>query len=244
MPDIQVETPPAPLADATSSVTTTGGTAASSAVTSDQTSPQEAAAPPAPPPKAVPAAPASEETPAPKAVPAADAESGKAEEKHAPDSDPGKENTEFSVSSMKESLQNSIIAGNIPQIVLHMITYATNMGVSDIHIEPQEKMVRIRFRTDGVLQLVVEYPSNIHPAVVSRVKIMSGLKIDEQRVPQDGRMQITTEDGKSLDLRVSTLPTVNGEKIVSRIQDKSKTIPDLPDLGVQGGKHEKNGTVY
>lgn len=134
----------------------------------------------------------------------------------------------------KTLLQNAIIAGNIPEIVLHMITYATNIGASDIHIEPLENIVRIRFRVDGVLRLIIEYPPNIHPAIVSRVKIMSGLKIDEQRVPQDGRMQITTEDGKSLDLRISTLPTVNGEKIVSRIQDKSKKILDLPELGIQG----------
>lgn len=133
-----------------------------------------------------------------------------------------------------EKLQDSVIAGNIPQIVLYMITHATSLGVSDIHIEPQEKIVRIRFRVDGACRLVIEYPLNIHPAVVSRTKIMSSLKIDEQRIPQDGRLQITTEDGRSLDLRVSTLPTVNGEKIVMRIQDKSKKIPDLPDLGIQG----------
>jgi len=140
----------------------------------------------------------------------------------------------FSIPVLVSSLQNSIIAGNIPQIVLHMITYATNILASDIHIEPLEKFVRIRFRVDGVLRLIIEYPLNIHPAVVSRIKIMSGLKIDEQRVPQDGRLQIVTEDGKSLDLRVSTLPTVNGEKIVMRIQDKSKKIPELDELGVQG----------
>jgi type II secretory ATPase GspE/PulE/Tfp pilus assembly ATPase PilB-like protein len=146
---------------------------------------------------------------------------------------------DISVKKLKEGLQNSIIAGNIPQIVMNMITYATNIGVSDIHIEPMEKLVRIRFRVDGVLMLVIEYPLNIHPAIVSRVKIMSGLKIDEQRVPQDGRMQLTTEDNRNLDLRISTLPTVNGEKIVGRIQDKSKTIPDLPDLGIQGENMKK-----
>jgi type II secretory ATPase GspE/PulE/Tfp pilus assembly ATPase PilB-like protein len=78
----------------------------------------------------------------------------------------------------------------------------------------------------------VEYPLNIHPAVVSRVKIMSNLKIDEQRIPQDGRASVTTKDNREMDLRVSTLPTVNGEKIVMRIQDKSRKIPDLPELGL------------
>lgn len=133
-----------------------------------------------------------------------------------------------------QQLQNSIIAGNIPQIVMFTMTLALQIGASDIHIEPQEKTVRIRLRIDGVLRLIVEYPTNIHPAVVSRVKIMSSLKIDEQRVPQDGRTQVTTDEGRSIDLRVSTLPTVNGEKIVMRLQDKTKSIPDLPALGLKG----------
>lgn len=283
MPDVQAETPPAPLPDDKS-----GQTAAQSAVLPSDTgnavinpSADSPAAPGlTPAPAAVPASPAEagegmeaqapteEAPPPPKATPAQPAETSEGTAKSATKPDEasevavagegmaaeanGKEKADsestaakgskkdseeektFSTSALKESLQNAIIAGNIPQIVLHMITYATNMGVSDIHIEPQEKIVRIRFRLDGVLQLIVEYPSNIHPAVVSRMKIMSGMKIDEQRIPQDGRMQITTEDGRALDLRVSTLPTVNGEKIVSRIQDKSKSIPDLPDLGIQG----------
>ena len=133
-----------------------------------------------------------------------------------------------------QQLQNAIIAGNIPQIVMFTITLALTIGASDVHIEPQERTVRIRLRIDGVLRLIVEYPTNIHPAVVSRVKIMSSLKIDEQRVPQDGRTQVTTDEGRGIDLRVSTLPTVNGEKIVMRLQDKTKTIPDLPALGLKG----------
>lgn len=151
----------------------------------------------------------------------------------------GARSVNITADNSKELLQNAIIVGNIPQIVLYMITYATNIGASDIHIEPLENVVRVRFRVDGVLRLIIEYPPNIHPAVVSRVKIMSGMKIDEQRIPQDGRMQITTENGKNLDLRVSTLPTVNGEKIVSRIQDKSKKILDLPELGINGENLKK-----
>jgi type IV pilus assembly protein PilB len=135
---------------------------------------------------------------------------------------------------LKQSLQNAIIAGNIPQIVMYGITLALQMNASDVHIEPEEKTVRLRLRIDGVLRHIVEYPRNIHPAIVSRVKIMSSLKIDEQRIPQDGRTQVTTEDGRNIDLRVSTLPTVNGEKIVMRLQDKTKTIPDLPELGLTG----------
>lgn len=134
------------------------------------------------------------------------------------------------------ALQNAIIAGNIPQIVMYAISYALNIRTSDIHIEPEEKTVRMRYRVDGVLRHIIEYPTNIHPAVISRIKIMSGLKIDEQRIPQDGRTQVTTEDRRSIDLRVSSLPTVNGEKIVMRLQDKTGKIPDLPDLGI-GSTH-------
>jgi len=129
-------------------------------------------------------------------------------------------------------LQNAIIASNVPQIVMYLISYALDLGSSDIHIEPEERTVRIRYRVDGVLRQIVEYPPNLHAAVVSRIKIMSNLKIDETRIPQDGRTQVTTRDGREMDLRVSTLPTVNGEKIVMRLQDKSRDIPTLEELGI------------
>ena len=133
-----------------------------------------------------------------------------------------------------KQLKESILSANIPQMVMVMISYALDLRSSDIHIEPLQGFVRIRYRVDGVLRHIVEYPTNLHPAVVSRIKIMSNLKIDEQRIPQDGRADVTTKDGREMDLRVSTLPTVNGEKIVMRIQDKSRKIPDLPDLGISG----------
>ena len=139
----------------------------------------------------------------------------------------------------QQKLQDAIIAGNIPQIVMYSITLALHMGASDIHIEPEEKTVRLRFRVDGVLRHIIEYPVNIHPAIISRITIMSNLKIDEQRIPQDGRTQVTTEDNRGIDLRVSSLPTVNGEKVVMRLQDKTKSIPDLPDLGLSGTMLEK-----
>lgn len=131
-------------------------------------------------------------------------------------------------------LQEAILAGNIPQLVLNMISYALEVRASDIHVEPEQNTIRIRYRVDGVLRQIVEYPHNIHPAVVSRVKIMSNMKIDEQRIPQDGRCEVTTKDGREMDLRVSTLPTINGEKIVMRIQDRSRKIPALNELGMQG----------
>lgn len=132
-----------------------------------------------------------------------------------------------------QQLKDSIVSGNIPQLVLSMISLAIDLRSSDIHIEPQKNHTKIRFRIDGVLREITEYPMNMHPAVISRIKIMSDMKIDEQRIPQDGRAQVTTKEGKNMDLRVSTLPTVNGEKIVMRIQDKSKKIPDLAELGIE-----------
>lgn len=133
-----------------------------------------------------------------------------------------------------QQLQDAILAGNVPQIVLATIATALDMRSSDIHIEPEKNTTRIRYRVDGVLRRVVEYPTNMHPAIVSRIKIMSNLKIDEQRIPQDGRTQVTTKDNREMDLRVSSFPTVNGEKIVMRIQDKSRKIPTLEELGLEG----------
>ncbi|MBT6068909.1 type II/IV secretion system protein [Candidatus Peregrinibacteria bacterium] len=140
---------------------------------------------------------------------------------------------QVATTSRVQELQNSIIAGNIPQLVMNAIAHAIEMRSSDIHIEPSKNTIRMRYRVDGVLRRIVEYPHNIHPAVVSRVKIMSNLKIDEQRIPQDGRAHVTTEDNREMDLRVSTLPTINGEKIVMRIQEESKNIPTLEELGLE-----------
>jgi len=133
-----------------------------------------------------------------------------------------------------KQLQEAILGGNVPQMVLLIISYALELRSSDIHIEPLKNTVRLRYRVDGVLRQIIEYPPNLHPAVVSRIKIMSNLKIDEQRIPQDGRCGVTTGDNREMDLRVSTLPSVHGEKIVMRLQDKSREIPDLPDLGIEG----------
>ncbi len=140
----------------------------------------------------------------------------------------------FNMNPKLQALQDAIVGGNIPQLVMNAVSYAIDLRSSDIHIEPQQSTIQIRYRVDGSLQRVVEYPPNIHPAVVSRIKIMSNLKIDEQRIPQDGRAQVTTQEGRELDLRVSSLPTVNGEKMVMRLQDKSKEIPTFEKLGITG----------
>ncbi|MCK5472267.1 type II/IV secretion system protein [Candidatus Gracilibacteria bacterium] len=129
-------------------------------------------------------------------------------------------------------LQNAIIASDVPQITEYVINCAIDIESSDIHIEPSEYTVRIRFRVDGILRQIVEYPPSLHSAIVSRIKIMGNLKIDESRIPQDGRVQVDTLEGRELDLRLSTLPTVHGEKIVMRLQDRSRKIPKLGELGI------------
>ncbi|MCF7836505.1 GspE/PulE family protein [Candidatus Gracilibacteria bacterium] len=131
------------------------------------------------------------------------------------------------------ALQNAIIASDVPQIAEDVVNCAIDVGASDIHIEPSEYTIRIRFRVDGILRQIVEYPPSIHSALVSRLKIMGNLKIDESRIPQDGRVQVTTPEGKELDLRLSTLPTVHGEKIVMRLQDRSRRTPKLEELGIE-----------
>lgn len=121
----------------------------------------------------------------------------------------------------------------ISKIVDVIIRHAIEGRASDIHIEPSEEDLRVRYRIDGVLHSSLILPKSIHPAVISRVKILSNLKIDEQRLPQDGRFHINL-DGKPIDFRVSTFPTVIGEKIVLRILDKSTGAPTLEELGLMG----------
>lgn len=137
-----------------------------------------------------------------------------------------------------ERLKEEIYKGdNAQQICNLIISAAVSVRSSDIHIEPLSNYVRIRYRVDGVLEEILEYQQFLHPQVVARYKILSNLKIDESRMPQDGRISVTIDE-KPLDLRVSTLPTVSGEKIVMRIVDKSKKIPDLDVLGIEGQNGE------
>lgn len=121
----------------------------------------------------------------------------------------------------------------VAKIVSTILEFAVKSRASDIHIEPQEGDVRIRYRIDGILQEKYLLPRNVHDAVVSRIKILSNLKIDEKRVPQDGRFFFST-DGEDVDLRISTVPTTYGEKVVMRLLKKSQKVPTLPDLGLRG----------
>ncbi|HZL99539.1 MAG TPA: ATPase, T2SS/T4P/T4SS family [Planctomycetota bacterium] len=124
-------------------------------------------------------------------------------------------------------------AGQSPivKFVNVIIAKAIRDGASDIHIEPGENLLRVRFRLDGMLREIHKAPPRITSAVVSRVKIMSGLDIAERRAPQDGRMHVML-DGRSIDLRVSTLPTSHGEKVVIRILDRNAMLGDLSALGL------------
>jgi len=122
---------------------------------------------------------------------------------------------------------------NVPEICDYIILGAVLSGSSDIHIEALTSYVRLRYRIDWELKEILEYQNFLHQAIVARFKILSDLKIDESRKPQDWRLSKTIW-GKSLDLRVSTLPTVHGEKIVMRIVDKSKTIPKFEELWIEG----------
>ena len=121
----------------------------------------------------------------------------------------------------------------IAQTVNLLLEYAIRSQASDIHIEPREGYVQVRYRIDGVLKEVNQLPKNVLAALVSRIKILSNLKIDERRVPQDGRFKIKIA-GKQYALRVSTLPITDGEKIVMRILDESNKTITLKDLGYWG----------
>ncbi|MDO8444409.1 MAG: ATPase, T2SS/T4P/T4SS family [bacterium] len=137
-----------------------------------------------------------------------------------------------------DDLVNFAKKSSVPKIVAAVIDYALNNRSSDIHVEPEAKTLRIRCRVDGILRDVLKLPLSQHPAFVSRIKIMSKLKIDEMRIPQDGRFDTIFND-KEVDVRVSTLPTVHGEKIVMRVLDKSQGILSLEDLGMMGSCFDK-----
>jgi len=125
------------------------------------------------------------------------------------------------------------------KLVNYLISNAVRRKASDIHIEPFEKVLRVRYRIDGVLQQVAEPPYSLKNAIVSRIKIMTGtMDVAERRVPQDGRIRIKV-DGKPIDLRVSIIPTIYGEKVVMRILDKSSLMLDMTQLGFEPDNLQK-----
>jgi type IV pilus assembly protein PilB len=137
------------------------------------------------------------------------------------------------LSSVKEIVEDAPIV----KFVNLLITQAIQDRASDIHIEPTERDLRVRFRIDGVLHEIMKSPKTIQSGVISRLKIMSDINIAERRIPQDGRMSVST-NGKKIDLRVATLPTVWGEKVVMRILDNSTAMLKLSDLGFGDANYE------
>lgn len=121
----------------------------------------------------------------------------------------------------------------IAKIVSTLLEFAMKSRASDIHLEPQENKTRVRYRIDGILHEKLVLPRKVHEAVISRIKILGGMKIDERRVPQDGRFNFRSDD-EEVDLRVSSLPTSHGEKIVMRLLRKSGGVPTLSELGLRG----------
>lgn len=118
----------------------------------------------------------------------------------------------------------------IINLVNTLFSQAIRERASDIHIEPQDKTLRVRFRVDGILREVSSFTKDVHAAIISRIKIMAEMDIAEKRLPQDGRIKIK-EAGREIDIRVSTLPTILGEKVVMRILDKNAVILDINKLG-------------
>ena len=116
------------------------------------------------------------------------------------------------------------------RIVNSLITKALQERASDIHIEPIDSHVRVRFRIDGILREMVTFPHAVFPSVVSRIKIMANLDITERRLPQDGRAEIV-EQGREVDLRISTMPTISGEKVAIRVLDKGSVVLRVDALG-------------
>lgn len=132
---------------------------------------------------------------------------------------------------IKENPETKIIEdAPVTKIVATILSYASEGKASDIHIEPTQENVRVRFRIDGVLNTSLTLPTKVHSAVVARIKILSNMRLDEKRKPQDGRFSAKFENVK-VDFRVSTFPTYYGEKVVMRILDQSQGIRTLDEIG-------------
>ena len=141
--------------------------------------------------------------------------------------------TQSGIRTLDASRTTLIREEKVAEIVTHILSFAMKARASDIHIEPQEKSTRVRYRIDGILQEKLTIPRELHDALISRIKILSGMKIDEKRIPQDGRFNFRSQS-EEIDLRVSTLPTTWGEKVVMRLLKKTGGIPDLIELGLRG----------
>ena len=136
-----------------------------------------------------------------------------------------------------QRLQDMASEAPVIRLVQDLIVRAASSQASDIHVEPGEDSVRVRFRIDGVLQTIETYPIGMRAAISSRIKIMAKLNIAERRLPQDGRIKVNVR-GREIDLRVSTMPTLWGESIVLRLLDRSSIELSFPKLGFSGHAYE------
>ncbi len=137
-------------------------------------------------------------------------------------------------SSLIETAEEMVSGkGTVVRLVNLILTRAIADGASDIHIEPDEHQLRIRYRVNGIMREEADPPKKLQAEIISRIKIASELDVSEKRLPQDGRMSMLFK-GRNIDLRVSTLPTIHGEKIVIRILDRAKLRTGLADLGLHG----------
>jgi len=130
-----------------------------------------------------------------------------------------------------DKLREIVDEAPVVRLVNLMLVQAIRQGASDIHVEPQENRLRIRYRIDGTLYNVMNAPRHVQAATVSRIKIMANMNIAERRAPQDGRIELRI-DGREIDLRVSTVPTTFGEKVVMRILDKRQALVGIDKLGL------------
>lgn len=131
----------------------------------------------------------------------------------------------------KKTKEKIVEEAPITKIVATILRYATEGNASDVHIEHLHETIRVRFRVDGVLNTSLVLPAKVHASVISRIKILCNMKLDEKRKPQDGRFSAQIE-GRRIDFRVSTFPTYYGEKIVMRILDHERGVKKLDDLGI------------
>ena len=146
------------------------------------------------------------------------------------------ESEEEKTEEVHESIQDlERLAEEAPVVKMAnmILTQAIIEGASDVHINPEEGEVRVRFRQDGILRESFQLPKNLQSAIISRIKILSNLDIAEHRIPQDGQLRLKLKDGRQIDIRVSTLPSVNGENLVLRVLDKSAALMQLENLGYE-----------
>lgn len=137
----------------------------------------------------------------------------------------------------QENLQDTEADSPVIKLVNNIISEAVTDGASDVHIEPEADKMRVRYRVDGIMREVMSSPKTFYSSLISRIKVMGGLDISEKRVPQDGRCQLNVS-GHEIDIRISTLPTIFGEKIVLRLLDRQNIFVELEHLGLEGAALE------